>query len=1106
MAKTETLTLEIEAQLNDAMRQIQRLQKELQELRRTAEKPIDVEVDATKAERSVNDLLKTVQKLSGEDAEIILALRGAEIQQEINDIRVDLATLNSTDAEIEIEIARLAELNGDLDQIKGAIKEVDAAKAEVTITADTTQATQGMAKARGEIDQIPRSAGGANSALANMYGNVAGEAGAVFGAIGPVNVAIGQMAEYAADAKFAGEGLGSALGSMAKVAGPIAALSAGLFVLSKAMEAASTKSKLAEETTAATSEAAAEASGNIDLLEGSIAALVETAFAGDDAISQLGASILQGLVTEDNITEIAKVNTALGALGLTAQDLGPIIVGLADDQKALDSAFDDGVRTYQDLAAVVPNVTKALQEVGLGEYADEVGIAILRTDDLGAAQEELERIFFDQGMSVDDAQAKAQELIKTYGQEIAAVEQLDDVQENNRLNDFADTQLDLAAAADIATAALIGEIEAANRDWTSFQVWAELLRIQEDLPKPVDAATEALERQAEATARINRLNEQYVEDLDAAVGVGQEYADEQNRMTITSDELANVLLSLEDPLTILPEKWETLISQIAAGNFDIFNSIGLINELAHATNLDAEEVVKLADAEAKLREEKLNEQLKADAAALLEFDRAVADLGDTIADIDLDDIANISGALESEFNKVDDIFAGLKFDVDFQPALNEALKGLDSFGPDLQTLADEWANILEGKPIDIFGNVRADDAEFQEKIAALTNLVQEGAVNAFDQGGVAAANTFVQSTAAQIAAATGLDISEVYRIMGLPPDGRIDTFIKPQIDAEAKADALAILDSLMGVDPDNPVLAYISLQVQTGDIEPQVGEAMALLLAKKYGIDVEAKLAEFTPEQLAEAQAELAAWFGGNPVAVPTELDPEGAETGAQGLRQAEEDEPITFDSDLATDKAEQDANKFKDKKRETTVDVGLATLVAAALLTTFIAQPRTAEITAEANVALANLLLNLTARDRTSDINVRLPNYFDAEGDLNRLARDRHSTVRVHMVTNPTGQPLSNNPVAAFNQLAQEATVEPMAMAMAAPMAAPMALAADTGAGVTTTVFAPSAPAVLAPASVTNNNNLNVEVRTAVVGSRYDVERVVAKSLRSYTRLNGRR
>ena len=192
----------------------------------------DIEDASRKAQGDLDDLLGTVKKLTGEDATVVLAIKAGQVKSEIDDIRVDLATMKSTPAEIEIKIARLAELTGDLDTLTTKIKEVDAAKAEVTVTANTSGAAGNIRSVREEIDKTPRSVGGANSALANMYGNVAGEAGTVLGAIGPVNVAIGQMAEYAADAKFEGEKLGSALGSMAKIAGPVAALSLALSAMS----------------------------------------------------------------------------------------------------------------------------------------------------------------------------------------------------------------------------------------------------------------------------------------------------------------------------------------------------------------------------------------------------------------------------------------------------------------------------------------------------------------------------------------------------------------------------------------------------------------------------------------------------------------------------------------------------------------------------------------------------------------------------------------------------------------------------------------------------------------------------------------------------------
>jgi hypothetical protein len=96
---------------------------------------------------------------------------------------------------------------------------------------------QAMGTVRGETEKLTDSARGANSALANMVGNSAQDLGALGGLAGSAGVAIGQMAEYASDATLGAENLGSAIGSMAKVAGPIAILAAAMQLISSVMEA-----------------------------------------------------------------------------------------------------------------------------------------------------------------------------------------------------------------------------------------------------------------------------------------------------------------------------------------------------------------------------------------------------------------------------------------------------------------------------------------------------------------------------------------------------------------------------------------------------------------------------------------------------------------------------------------------------------------------------------------------------------------------------------------------------------------------------------------------------------------------------------------------------
>src|SRR5690606_12757101 len=160
----------------------------------------------------------------------------------------------------------------------------------------------------------------------------------------------------------------------------------------------------------------------------------------------------------------AKINRALVELGLSTEDLGPAIITISSEVDALDGAFDAGASSLDDFAGKVSGAADMLRNSGVDEYADEIALAVLTTDDLGRAQDELSQILFNAGQATENAEGLAAQLMETYRSQAAALEQLDDVHENNRLKDFAEAQLDLAAASDLATAALIGQIEAANPD------------------------------------------------------------------------------------------------------------------------------------------------------------------------------------------------------------------------------------------------------------------------------------------------------------------------------------------------------------------------------------------------------------------------------------------------------------------------------------------------------------------------------------------------------------------------------------------------------------------------------------------------------------------
>ena len=212
---------------------------------------VSVEVDGKAAQRTVKDVIADVKKLDGQDAQIVLALRAAAVEQELTDILQDVARVDGEKATIDVELARAAELRGDLDQLKGAIKEIDDTKATVDI--DTSGGRKGF-------DDVVDGADQANSAVANMVGNASQDMGELAGITGSAGVAVGQLAEYFTDATFKakamGQGIGAIASSFAGAALPIVGLSVGIGVVSKIFDGiVNGGKKMAEAIKTATGEA-----------------------------------------------------------------------------------------------------------------------------------------------------------------------------------------------------------------------------------------------------------------------------------------------------------------------------------------------------------------------------------------------------------------------------------------------------------------------------------------------------------------------------------------------------------------------------------------------------------------------------------------------------------------------------------------------------------------------------------------------------------------------------------------------------------------------------------------------------------------------------------
>lgn len=271
---------------------------------------VPIGADTGTAGRDIDDLLSKVDKLSGEPANLLLTSNATQITNDIADLIIDIDKLDSSDPTIDAKIANVNALTGDLEKIQAKAREIN----QTPIVLDTGRAARG-------VDDISDSARGANSALANMIGNTAQDVGQLGGFAGSTGVAIGQMAEYAADATLAGEGLTSALKSMVLVAGPIAVLTTAFSVVNGVLGEMQAEAEATEARISGLAEAMAATDADATTMA---AALAENS----EALQNLGvdASTFGGLV-QQYLGDIGKNLPIVGGL---IKDSGVDVIDVLD--------------------------------------------------------------------------------------------------------------------------------------------------------------------------------------------------------------------------------------------------------------------------------------------------------------------------------------------------------------------------------------------------------------------------------------------------------------------------------------------------------------------------------------------------------------------------------------------------------------------------------------------------------------------------------------------------------------------------------------------------------------------------------------------------------
>ncbi len=277
-------------------------------------------------------------------------------------------------ARVEQYVQDLRAMGVEFDQIEANAKEfADVMERTDRIKLDATNS--GLTSVARNTDGISDSARGANSALANMVGNSAQDVGELGGVAGSAGVALGQMAEYAADARFAGESLGSSLKSMAKVAGPIAliggsvyAISQGFSLVSERVGASDKRVEALRENMEGLNVEAQELLATLQENQEALKLPEDVTVSWDDYVDVLQEIVHIGDgLTEINVAEVLdKANVSLTAFARTASadDLGE---GLADFMGLLQQSLDEGLITTEEYDAALRVFVRTQDDVADAE-------------------------------------------------------------------------------------------------------------------------------------------------------------------------------------------------------------------------------------------------------------------------------------------------------------------------------------------------------------------------------------------------------------------------------------------------------------------------------------------------------------------------------------------------------------------------------------------------------------------------------------------------------------------------------------------------------------------------------------------------------------------
>ena len=206
----EKLRYDVEVNTRDGVRELDKLGQAGKDAGK------DIEAGFEGAESATDQVIAAMMQMGTRlDSEMREAAAAADLLKAALGEAAD--RIDATEAVAEFRKIGLSarDVIGDVDKLAAALKELDAIK--------TRQVSDGVSDMGDKLKGAGDQATNAKGALANMIGNTAQD---VTGLSNSLGVAIGQMAEYSADALLAGGNTKQAFKEMALIAGPIAGLAA----------------------------------------------------------------------------------------------------------------------------------------------------------------------------------------------------------------------------------------------------------------------------------------------------------------------------------------------------------------------------------------------------------------------------------------------------------------------------------------------------------------------------------------------------------------------------------------------------------------------------------------------------------------------------------------------------------------------------------------------------------------------------------------------------------------------------------------------------------------------------------------------------------------